>query len=230
MKNLAIIPARSGSKGIRDKNIRDLNGRPLIYYSIAAALESGMFDTVMLSTDSEKYAMIGKNSGAEVPFLRSEKTSSDTASSWDAVSEVLEKYKEAGKSFDTFMLLQPTSPLRTADDIRKAYKEFEEKEAETVISLCETDPPFQCNTLPCDLSMDSFIKPEAKGKRRQDLEKYYKFNGAIYLTRVAFFEEDHNIYRDRCFAYVMDKLNSIDIDDEADFRLAEALLSLKENQ
>lgn len=230
MKNLAIIPARSGSKGIRDKNIRDLNGRPLIYYSIAAALESGMFDTVMLSTDSEKYAMIGKNSGAEVPFLRSEKTSSDTASSWDAVSEVLEKYKEAGKSFDTFMLLQPTSPLRTADDIRKAYKEFEEKEAETVISLCETDSPFQCNTLPGDLSMDSFIKPEAKGKRRQDLEKYYKFNGAIYLTRVAFFEEDHNIYRDRCFAYVMDKLNSIDIDDEADFRLAEALLSLKENQ
>jgi CMP-N,N'-diacetyllegionaminic acid synthase len=228
MKNLAIIPARSGSKGIKDKNIRELNGKPLIYYSIRQALESEMFDTVMLSTDSEKYGEIGRNSGAEVPFLRSEKTSSDKASSWDVVAEVLEKYKEIGKRFDTFMLLQPTSPLRTADDIRKAYKELEEKEAESVISLCETDSPFQCNTLPGDLSMDLFISQKAKGKRRQDMEKYYKFNGAIYLTHVDFFEKDHNIYRDKCFAYIMDKLNSIDIDDESDFELAEALLFLRE--
>ena len=121
MKNIAIIPARSGSKGLPDKNIKELNRRPLIAYSIEAALNSGCFDTVMVSTDSEKYAEISRYYGAEVPFLRSEQTSSDSASSWDTVLEVLDRYESLGKTFDTFCLLQPTSPMRTADDIKSAY-------------------------------------------------------------------------------------------------------------
>ena len=112
MKNIAIIPARSGSKGVIDKNIRDLHGKPLMAYTIEAALGSGVFDEVMVSTDSEKYAQIAREWGAAVPFLRSERTSTDSASSWDMVDEVLGEYEKRGRIFDTFCLLQPTSPLR----------------------------------------------------------------------------------------------------------------------
>ena len=118
MKNIAIIPARSGSKGVRDKNIRNLCGKPLMAYTIEAALESGEFDEVMVSTDSEHYAEIARKYGASVPFLRSAKTASDSASSWDMVDEVLNCYAMLGKSFDTFCLLQPTSPLRDKKDIQ----------------------------------------------------------------------------------------------------------------
>ncbi len=228
MRNIAIIPARSGSKGLKDKNIRSLGGKPLFAYSIDAAIKSGMFDVVMVSTDSEHYAEIAREYGAEVPFLRSEKTSSDIASSWDAVAEVLANYHSMGKDFDSFMLLQPTSPLRTDANIREAYAEMEEKKANSVISLCEVDhSPLQCNVLPDSLSLDGFIRKEGKGKRRQDMEQYYRFNGAIYLTKVDFFLENHNIYREKCFAYIMNKRDSIDIDDEFDFIVAEALIKHK---
>ena len=228
MKNLAIIPARSGSKGLVDKNIKLLNGKPLIAYSIEAALQSGVFDTVMVSTDSEKYAEIARNYGAQVPFLRSAETSSDTASSWDAVAEVIENYQKLGTVFDTFMLLQPTSPLRTAENIREAYDEMAQKDANSIISLSEVDhSPLQCNTLPEDLSLDGFIRKETKGKRRQDMPTYYRFNGAIYLSKVDFFMQDHDIYREKCFAYVMSKRDSIDIDDEFDFAMAGGLTLCK---
>ena len=130
MRSIAIIPARSGSKGLPDKNIKPLNGKPLLAYSIEAALASGLFDTVHVSTDSERYADIARQYGADEPFLRSAETSSDTASSEDAIREVLRRYEEMGQRFDAFMLLQPTSPLRTADDIRAAFGVMEEKQAE----------------------------------------------------------------------------------------------------
>ncbi len=231
MKNIAIIPARSGSKGIVDKNIRNLAGKPLMAYSIIAAAESGVFDTIMVSTDSEKYAEIAKGFGAEVPFLRSEKASSDTASSWLAVEEVLNNYKALGKDFDTFMLLQPTSPLRTAKNIIDAYEEMEKKEACSIISLCEADhSPEQCNILPENKSLDGFIHAKSKGKSRQEMPIYYRFNGAIYLAKTSFFIEDHNIYRDRCFAYLMDRQESVDIDDDLDFLIAETILRQRQER
>lgn len=227
MKNIAIIPARSGSKGLPNKNIKELAGKPLMAYSIEAAIQSGMFSTVMVSTDSETYAGIARKYGAEVPFLRSTKSSTDTASSWDTVAEVLECYREIGQSFDTFMLLQPTSPLRTANNIVAAYVEMKEKNAEAIISLCEVDhSPLQCNTLPDNLSVEGFIKAEARGKRRQDIPVYYRFNGAIYLADVNYFLKYHDICHEQCYAYIMDKYNSIDIDDENDFKLAEAIMAL----
>ena len=225
MKNLAIIPARSGSKGLVDKNIRLLDGKPLLAYSIRAALDSGMFDTVMVSTDSEKYAEIARERGAEVPFLRSAETSSDKASSWDTVAEVLDNYEKLGRTFDTLMLLQPTSPLRKAQSIRDAYSEMEEKDANSIVSLCEVDhSPLQTNTLPEDLSLSEFVTGFAKGKRRQDLDTYYRFNGAVYLTKVPFFREYRDIFKDRCYALVMDKREYVDIDDEVDFIIAEELV------
>lgn len=225
MRNLAIITARNGSKGLKNKNIKILEGKPLIAYSIEAAIESGMFDMVMVSTDSEEYAGIARGYGAEVPFLRSEKTASDYASSWDAVEEVLIRYRNMGEEYDTFMLLQPTSPLRSAYDIKNAYGEMKEKKAYSIVSLCEVDhSPLQCNVLAYNNSLDGFIREEIKGKRRQDLPIYYRINGAIYLVSVPYFLESHDIYRERCFAYIMDKRSSIDIDDEFDFIVAGALL------
>lgn len=225
MSNLAIIPARSGSKGLKNKNIREINGKPLIAYSIEAAIQSGAFDEVMVSTDSELYADIAKQYGAKVPFLRSGKTSTDTASSWDMVDEVLQMYLKDGKTFDTFMLLQPTSPLRTKSEICDAYELMENKNADAIVSVCEAEhPPMYCNTIPHDYSMTNFLAQSDKGKRRQDNEKYYRLNGAIYLAKVDFFLMDHDIYRQNCYALIMRKENSVDIDDEYDFIVAEALL------
>ena len=116
MRNIAIIPARSGSKGIKDKNIRLLNGKPLLAYTIEAALKSKCFDVVMVSTDSKKYKKIAEEYEAEVPFLRSEGNSKDYSSPWEVVKEVLERFKALGEEFDTFALLQPTSPLRSAKE------------------------------------------------------------------------------------------------------------------
>ena len=225
MKNIAIIPARSGSKGLRDKNIRLLNGKPLLAYTIEAALKSKCFDTVMVSTDSKRYAKIAREYGAEVPFLRSEATSQDSTSPWEVVREVLENYRTLGKEFDTFTLLQPTSPLRNAKDIRNAYAEMKEKNANAVVSMCELECSMHLvNTLPKSLSMKGFISDEQYNKRRQEIQPYYRFNGAIYISKVKTFMKHMNIYNDKCYAYIMDRSRSYDIDDKNDLKIVEALL------
>lgn len=151
MNNLAIIPARSGSKGLKDKNIKLLNGKPMISYSIEAAKDAGIYSHIFVSTDSEKYGAIAEEYGAEVPFYRSARNASDMASSWDVVKEVLLKYKKLGVDFDTFTLLQPTSPLRDSRDIQSAYSLLIEKNAIAVISVCEMEhSPLWSNTLPED--------------------------------------------------------------------------------
>lgn len=225
MKNIAIIPARSGSKGLKDKNIKLLNGKPLMWYSIQAAIKSGCFDEVMVSTDSEKYAEIAKECGASVPFLRSEKEASDTASSWDVVREVLANYQKLGQSFDNVMILQPTSPLRTAEDIVISFALMREKGAHSVIGVCETEhSPLWCNTLPEDNCLAGFIRPEIKAiSGRQGLPTYYRINGAIYLTKVSDCVGE-NLYNEHGYAYIMPKERSIDIDTQFDFKLAEIIM------
>ncbi|MBR2762578.1 MAG: acylneuraminate cytidylyltransferase family protein [Solobacterium sp.] len=226
MKNIAVIPARSGSKGLPNKNIRLLAGKPLLVYSVEAARASGLFDTVMVSTDSEEYAEIARSAGAEVPFLRSEEMSSDHAGSWEAVEEVLDNYRRLGKEFDTVTLLQPTSPLRTAEDIRNAFAIMEEKNANAVITVCETEhSPLQCDVLPKDHCMDQFVSKSARDQRRQDMDTYYRVNGAVYLVKTEYLLEDHDICRNQSYALVMDRRRSVDIDDEIDFKLAEVLLA-----
>lgn len=225
MKNLAVIPARSQSKGLRDKNIQLLCGKPLMAYSIAAALSSGVFDTIHVSTDSERYGQIARDWGAEVPFLRSMETSSDTASSWDVVLEVLENYAHQGKTFDTVSLLQTTSPLRTAEDIVRAYRLMEERRAEAVVSVCEAEhSPLWCGTLPEDGCLDGFILPKAK-RPRQALEQYYRLNGAVYIISVPALQSQRDLaYGPDCYAYIMPKERSIDIDEMMDLRIAEVLM------
>ena len=225
MKSIAVIPARSGSKGLKDKNIKLLNGKPLIWYSIQAAISSGCFDEVMVSTDSEKSAEIARECGASVPFLRSDEMSTDKASSWGTVQEVLDNFKDLGKEFDTVMLLQPTSPLRTSEDIKNAFAILEEKNADSVVGVCEMDhSPLWSNVLPANRCLDGFIRPEVKeSSGRQSLPTYYRINGAIYLTKVTE-ALGTNLYSDSGYAYIMEQAKSIDIDTELDFKMAEFLI------
>lgn len=225
MKNIAIITARSGSKGLKDKNIKMINGKPMLAYSILAAKESGKFTKIIVSTDSEKYADIAKEFGAEVPFLRSEQTSSDTASSWDVVKEVINELKKTGEEFDTICLLQPTSPLRETSDIVGGYKVLEDRDAEAVIGVCEMEhSPLWSNTLDENNSMKDFISKDILEKGRQKLPTYYRINGALYIIRTEILEEISKIYGEKSFAYVMEKEKSVDIDTRYDFMLAETLL------
>lgn len=229
MKNLAIIPARSGSKSLPDKNILPLCGKPLLAWSIDAALQSGMFDTVHVSTDSEKYAEIAREHGADVPFLRSAEAASDTASSWLAVTEAIENYGHMGKNFDTVTLLQPTSPLRISEDIRNTYRIMKERNAQTVVSVCETDHcPLWYNTLPEDGCMNNFLPPAEADLPRQAMQPYYQINGAIYLLTVkSLLEQGEIVYNADCYAYIMPKERSIDIDSQLDFLIAERLFELE---
>lgn len=230
MKNLAIIPARSGSKGLIDKNIKSLMNKPLLAYTIDAAKKSGIFDEIMVSTDSEKYAEIALSYGAKVPFYRSSELSNDIASSWDVVKDVIYKYQEQGCNFNTICLLQPTSPLRTFEDILDGYKVMSEKNANMVVSVCEMDhSPLWSNTLPESHSMEKFIREEVKNTPRQLLPKYFRINGALYIVSVEYLLKSEDLYSDGCFASIMSKENSIDIDDHMDFMIAQFLMEKKED-
>lgn len=231
MKNIAIIPARSGSKGLKDKNIKLMNGKPLIYYSIKAAIESKCFDEVFVSTDSEHYRDIAIECGASVPFLRDPLNAGDKASSWDVVKETLNKYDELGKVFDTFCLLQPTSPLRTSKDIINSYKMLEEKNADSIVSIVEEDhSPLYAATLPDDLSLKEMCSSKYFNLSRQELPKFYRFNGAIYIGKPEILFEKNTIYEDNIFGYVMDRRSSVDIDDELDFKIAEIIQNQMKNK
>lgn len=225
MSNLAIITARSGSKGLRDKNIKSLRGIPLLAYSVKAALESGKFSHVMVSTDSPLYAKIGIENGAEVPFLRDEVSSTDAASSWDVVREVINKYRDLDTEFETVTLLQPTSPLRTAEDIRSAYDLYYEKKATSVVSVCQMEhSPLWCNTLSETLCMDGFLN-NANNRQRQQLDEYYRINGSIYIVNVDHFLKGNSIYDAGSYAYIMPVERSIDIDTALDLLIAETIMN-----
>ncbi|WP_260330257.1 acylneuraminate cytidylyltransferase family protein [Clostridium chauvoei] len=183
-KFLAIIPARSGSKGIKDKNIIDLNGKPLIAHTIENAKKSNIFTDIIVSTDSDVYADISRSFGAWVPFLREENLSKDTSSTEEVLLDVIKRLREMGKEYDYFVLLQPTSPLRTNKDIIKAANLIIDEELNSVVSVCEMDhSPLLSNTLPSDLSLKDFINKNNL-KRRQELGTFYRINGAIYICRV----------------------------------------------
>ena len=226
MKIIAIIPARSGSKGLKNKNIADVCGRPLIDYTIKAAIDSGSFDTVMVSTDSQLYADIAKRCGAEVPFLRSEFTSSDTAGTWDVVREVLRNYKINHKIFDYVAVLQPTSPLRTKEDILGTVALLEGANVHNVVSVTETAHPVQwCFALDETRALTEFAQSPYSAMRRQELKKYYQENGAIYLVDAGkIMDSSYNLYADACYAYIMPRAHSIDIDEEIDLIIAKAMI------
>lgn len=224
MRHIAIIPARSGSKGVKNKNIKELNGKPLMAYTIEAALKSDIFDCVHVSTDSEQYAEVAKKYGAEEPFLRKKKLAGDASSTWDALRWTVEEYGKRGIQFDTVTLLQPTSPMRNAENIKEAFDIFEQKSADAVISVCELEHSIQiCNKLGENDSMYRFIDSNKIGARQQ-LETYYRLNGAIYIQKTELLMSRQNLYGEKSYAYVMDQMHSVDIDNELDFLFAETLM------
>lgn len=219
--NLAIIPARAGSKRLPDKNIMMLNGKPMMAYSIEAAIKSKVFDFVMVSTDSKEYAKVALKSGADVPFLRTIELSLDSTSTWDVISDVLKKYKESGLEFTTVTLLQPTSPLRNEFQINEAYRLYIEKNAKFMASVSKSNkPPYWSNSLNHDLSLNGFLDPN----KISNSSDFFTLNGAIYIIDVEYFMNKGELYGANSFAYIMNKQNSIDIDDEFDFLIAELLL------
>jgi CMP-N,N'-diacetyllegionaminic acid synthase len=220
---LAFIPARSGSKGLADKNIKELNGKPLLAYSIEAAQKSGLFDRVFVSTDSARYAAVAEGFGCEIPFLRASSLSSDTASVWDAMQEAVTYFeKERNEFYDYVCLLQPTSPLRTSGDITGAYQILKKNRADSVVSVTETEhSPLWCNTLDENLSLKDFISPAVAKTPRQQLPKYYRLNGAIYWIKTSLLKNEIALYGKNSYAYIMTQENSIDIDTEIDFKMAE---------
>lgn len=230
MKSIAIIPARSGSKALKDKNIKELCGKPLLAHSIECAKQSGRFDKIFVSTDSAEYAKIAEKYGADASFLRSVENSSDTANSWDAVREVIKKFEEKEQKFDYIMLLQPTSPLRTAGDIRNSFEMLKEKDAHAILSVTEAEhSPLWCNTLEEDLCMDTFRNEKYSNLPRQQLPKFYRLNGAIYLMDRLELDKK-NMFQNRCYAYIMPQERSIDIDTEIDFKIAEYYLENKQGE
>lgn len=224
MGRIAIIPIRSGSKGLPDKNILPLNGKPLVAYTIEAAIKSGQFDRVFVSTDSEQYAAISRQFGADASFLRSAENSTDTAGSWDVVREVIGHFERQQIFYDEIMLLQATSPLRTEADILGSIALMREKKARSVQSVVEMDhSPLWANTLPEDGSMDHFANDEYDDLPRQLLPKYYRLNGAIYLLRREELDKPR-MFREGCYAYIMPPERSVDIDTELDLRICELYL------
>lgn len=225
IKNLAIIPARSGSKGLKDKNVKKLNGKHLMGYSIEAALGAGVFDCVHVSTDSEEYRKVAMQYDADVSFLRSEKLSADEADTWDVVRYIAETFESMGQVFNRIMLLQPTSPLRTSEDIRNAYRLFEERKALSVISVCVADhSPLFMKPLNQEMSMNGFVQLN-RSVRRQEQENFYRLNGAIYMIDRSVLDNINELYGRRSYAYVMPRERSVDIDTADDFAYAEFLLS-----
>lgn len=225
-KILAIIPARGGSKRLPRKNVLPLGGKPLIQWTIEAALSSSYIDDVFVSTDCSEIAKTAENCGLKIPYLRSALLSNDTASSVDVVLDVIKYYHSKNVNYDLVMVLQPTSPLRTLQDIDSAIEMLESKSATGVISVTECDhSPLWCNTLPEDNSFDGFISKELSTKRSQDLPTYYRLNGAIYLTECSHVKKHKTLFpKKNVYAFVMDKKHSIDIDDEMDFKIAETLI------
>lgn len=216
MKVLAIIPARGGSKGVPRKNIIEIKEKPLICYSIEAGLDAkkrGLIDELVVSTDDEEIANISRKAGADVPFMRPDYLSNDTAKSVDAMIHAYQFYLENGREFDTILLLQPTTPLRTVDDIENALGIYETQQVSSLISCYKEE--YVCDLVSYHKEGDMAIALNEKhngGGRRQDLPDLYVRNGAIYITSVEQMIKNHRVFDDVPAMYVMPKERSVNID------------------
>ena len=221
---LAIIPARGGSKRLPRKNILNLCGKPLISWSIEAGLKSKYIDKVVVSSDDTEILNISNEFKVQV-IKRPNELASDTSTSFDVVQHAIDNLE----SYEYILLLQPTSPLRNENHIDKAIEILKEKNADAVISVCEMNHnPLWSNTLDDSLSMEGFISNNLLNNRSQDLKKYYRLNGAIYLCKTdKLLIEKSFFLKKNIFAYVMNSNNSIDIDTKEDFELASLYLSQK---
>lgn len=220
MKRIAIITARGGSKRIPKKNIREFCGKPIIAYGIESALESGLFDEVMVSTDSEEIAEIAKKYGAKVPFMRSTKTSNDYATTADVLLEVLECYKKNGKEFDTMVCIYPTAPFVTSEKLCKAVEVLENSDVVEVLPVVRFSYPPQRGYIEKDGILEMKY-PQYLNSRSQDLEPIYHDVGQFYCFNIRKYLECNGIITSGIAPIVVSELEVQDIDNEEDWKIAE---------
>lgn len=226
-KCLAVITARGGSKRIPQKNIKDFCGRPIIQYSIEAALGSGVFDEVMVSTESEEIKQIAIQCGAKVPFIRSEKTAGDMVMTHEVVLEVLEEYKKRGQEFEYVCCIYPTAPFITAEKLKESKKRLVETGADSVVPVVAFSfPPQRCFVI--REGKVQFNWPENRLVRSQDLEKWYHDCGQFYFMRSKAFIQSHNLIMENTVPIIVNEMEVQDIDNYEDWKLAELKYSLME--
>ncbi|USK59569.1 cytidylyltransferase domain-containing protein [Peribacillus asahii] len=222
---LAIIPARGGSKGIPRKNIFEVNGLPLIQYTIDEAKKSEFLDRVVVSTDDKEIEEVVRKIGGEVPFLRPSELATDNSKTIDAMLHVINGLEEAGENYDYVVLLQPTQPLRKSWHIDEAIKKIVDTNQNSLVSVSEVnDHPILIRTINSGGNLETLLKREST-LRRQEFPSYYKVNGAIYINRL---DENFNQYtslNDNLVPYIMEKEYDIDIDNPIDLEMFKVLLT-----
>lgn len=223
--NICIIPARGGSKRIPRKNIKPFMGKPIMAYSIGAALQSGLFDEVMVSTDDEEFAEVAKKYGASVPFMRSEATANDFASTEDVLIEVLDEYKKHGKDFDNLCCLYSTAPFVTKERLNEAYQKMESEKVDAVFTVVAYSYPIQR----CLHIVDGKIGmkwPEYQSARSQDLETIYHDAGQFYFARVSQLRVERDLWMKNSVPLILPETEVQDLDTMTDWQLAEMKFKL----
>jgi N-acylneuraminate cytidylyltransferase/CMP-N,N'-diacetyllegionaminic acid synthase len=223
---LAIIPARGGSKGVPKKNIRLLGGKPLIQWTIEAAMHATNLDRVILSTDDEEIAEVCKPLGVEIPFMRPKELARDDSRGIDTYIYTIDRLNEKlDYGYKEFVVLQPTSPLRLPEDIDNSIDLYLRKKADSVISCVEmSHPPLWTLKMDNKGIISNYFDFDDSGLNRQDLNPAYFPNGAVHVLKYSLVKEKHTYYSNNTFAYVMPQERSVDIDCEIDFKFAEFLM------
>ncbi len=228
-ESIAIITARGGSKRIPKKNIKNFCGKPIIAYSIEAALKSTVFDEVMVSTDSEEIAEIAVKYGAQVPFMRSEKTANDYATTADVLIEVLAEYEKRGDSFSLMSCIYPTAPFVTADRLKQAYEIMKKnKEIFALMPVVPFSYPPQRGYIMED-GILQMKQPEFLNSRSQDLETLYHDCGQFYFYRVREYRQSKGQYSKGIYPLILNEMEVQDIDNEMDWKLAELKYQLNQS-
>jgi pseudaminic acid cytidylyltransferase len=221
LERIAIITARGGSKRIPKKNIRNFCGKPIIAYSIEAAIESGLFSEVMVSTDSEEIAETARRFGARVPFLRSRKNADDYATTADALLEVMERYQEMGRTFSYLCCIYPTAPFVTAEKLRDAMRLMEEHHPSLILPVVAFSYPPQRSYVVDENECLEFKYKEYSRSRSQDLEKWYHDAGQFYMYDAKRFLQEKGAPAGPIMPIYVSELQVQDIDSEDDFKIAE---------
>ncbi|WP_373056140.1 pseudaminic acid cytidylyltransferase [Zunongwangia sp. H14] len=227
-KNICIIPARGGSKRIPRKNIKEFLGKPIIAYSIEAALNSGLFEEVMVSTEDKEIAEIAKKHGARVPFLRSSKNADDYATTIDVLKEVVQQYEENGKIFNNICCIYPTAPFTTEKLLKEAFQQLEEENRDAVFPVIPFSYPIQ-RALKIQNRKVSFFYPQFENTRSQDLEKSFHDAGQFYFFKKAEFLKNNTIFTKNTGGVVISDLEAQDIDNISDWKIAEIKYELLQN-
>lgn len=229
MSRLAIITARGGSKRIPRKNIKEFCGKPILAYSIEAAIASGVFDMVMVSTDDEEIAEIARRYGAEVPFYRSEATSNDYATTNDVILEVLDEYEKRGENFELACCIYPTAPFITGEKLKTAVEKLEGSNADTLIPVVTFSYPPQ-RALVIEDEKLVFRYPEYLDSRSQDLQPHYHDVGQFYVFRTERFRKNKKLMVGEILPLVVSELEVQDIDNETDWKIAEMKYGLMKGE